>query len=156
MRKNHVETVVGALVLVVAAFFLAFAYSTAELRKPDGYALMARFDRADGLRDGGEVRMSGIKIGSVTGLRLDPKTYLAIVDISIDRRVKLPADTSAQIVSDGLLGGKYLALVPGGAEANLAPGAEIEHTQGSVDVVALIGQLMFSQTGKEAGKDDKK
>ncbi len=147
MRKNQVETVMGAVVIAIAALFLAFAYTTADLRSVKGYPVNMRFDRVDGLRLGSDVRMSGIKIGSVTEQALDPKTYLAIVVASIDPSVKLPEDTSAQISSDGLLGEKYLALVPGASDKMLPPGGQIEHTQGSIDLIGLVGRLMFSQTG---------
>lgn len=155
MKKNQVETVMGAVVLAIAAIFLVFAYSTADIRSVQGYPIVMRFDRIDGLRLGSDVRMSGIKIGSVTAQNLDPKTYLAVVVASIDPSVKLPDDSSAAISSDGLLGEKYLALVPGASDKMLPPGGEVEHTQGSVDLIGLVGRLMFSQTGGQdkAGQD---
>lgn len=146
MRKNQVETVMGAVVLAIAAIFLVFAYQTADIRSVQGYPVVMRFDRIDGLRLGSDVRMSGIKVGSVTAQALDPQTYLAVVTASIDPAVKLPDDSSAAISSDGLLGEKYLALVPGASDKMLPAGGEIEHTQGSVDLIGLVGRLMFSQT----------
>ena len=154
MRKNQVETVMGAVVLVIAAIFLAFAYTTADIRRVQGYPVIMRFDRVDGLRLGSDVRMSGIKIGNVTDQTLDQKTYLAVVTANIDSSVKLPDDSSAAISSDGLLGDKYLAIVPGASDNMLPPGGQIEHTQGSVDLIGLVGRLMFSQTGdKDKDKD---
>jgi len=147
MRKNQVETVMGAVVIAIAVIFLVFAYTTADIRRVQGYHVSMRFDRIDGLRLGTDVRMSGIKIGSVTQQVLDPQTYLAVVTASIDPSVKLPEDSSAAISSDGLLGEKYLAIVPGASDKMLPAGGEIEHTQGSVDLIGLVGRLMFSQTG---------
>jgi phospholipid/cholesterol/gamma-HCH transport system substrate-binding protein len=147
MRKNQVETVMGAVVIAIAVIFLVFAYTTADIRRVQGYPISMRFDRVDGLRLGTDVRMSGIKIGSVTQQMLDPQTYLAVVTASIDPSVKLPEDSSAAISSDGLLGEKYLAIVPGASDKMLPPGGQIEHTQGSVDLIGLVGRLMFSQTG---------
>ncbi|HEY5608566.1 MAG TPA: outer membrane lipid asymmetry maintenance protein MlaD [Alphaproteobacteria bacterium] len=147
MRKNQVETVMGAVVIAIAVIFLVFAYTTADIRRVQGYHVSMRFDRVDGLRLGTDVRMSGIKIGSVTQQVLDPQTYLAVVTASIDPSVKLPEDSSAAISSDGLLGEKYLAIVPGASDKMLPAGGEIEHTQGSVDLIGLVGRLMFSQTG---------
>jgi phospholipid/cholesterol/gamma-HCH transport system substrate-binding protein len=147
MRKNQVETVMGAVVIAIAVIFLVFAYTTADIRRVQGYQVSMRFDRVDGLRLGTDVRMSGIKIGSVTQQVLDPQTYLAVVTASIDPSVKLPEDSSAAISSDGLLGEKYLAIVPGASDKMLPAGGEIEHTQGSVDLIGLVGRLMFSQTG---------
>ena len=155
MSRNLVETVMGALVLGVAVVFLAFAYSKGGVKAVDGYELIGKFDRIDGLAEGSDVRMSGIKIGTVTSQVIDPQTYLAVVTMSIKPEIKLPQDSSAQVSSDGLLGDKYLSLQPGGADEMLKPGGEIEHTQGSVDIVSLVGRLIFSQTGqKEKSESD--
>lgn len=153
MQRNLIETLTGAVVLVVAALFLVMAYSRAELKPVRGYTVTARFDRVDGLKNGSDVRISGIKVGSVISQTLDPQTFLAIVQTSIDENVQLPKDTSASITSDGLLGDKYIALSPGGADENIKPGGEISFTQGSIDVIGLIGQYIFSQSGSS---DDKK
>lgn len=150
MKRNLIETIMGGVVLAVAAFFLVFAYTTADVTAVAGYTVTAKFDRVDGLNPGSDVRMSGIKVGTVLSQRLDPKDYLAVVTISIEPSVKLPADTSASITADSLLGSKYLNLSPGGAEEMLKPGGEIRLTQGSVDLFALLGQMIFSQTGRGA------
>ena len=156
MGRNLVETLIGAVVLVVASVFLWFAYSMGGLKTVDGYTLVGKFDRIDGLAEGSDVRLSGIKIGTVTKEEIDPQTYLAVVTMSIKPEIKLPTDSSAQVASDGLLGDKYLTLQPGGAEEMLKPGGEIEHTQGSVDIVSLVGRLIFSQTGKKEEPADAK
>jgi phospholipid/cholesterol/gamma-HCH transport system substrate-binding protein len=153
MRRNLIETVMGAVVLVVAALFIVFAYSKAEVGAVDGYTIKAKFDRIDGIRPGTDVRMSGIKVGTVTSSELDPKTYLAVVRMSIRTDVKVPEDTSIAVSADGLLGDKFLALSPGGAEDMLPDGGEITTTQGSIDLMSIIGQLIFSQTCKD---DEKK
>ena len=152
MRKNSVETIIGAVVIAVAVLFVIFAYDKADLKTVDGYAISAKFDRIDGIRRGSDVRMSGIKIGTVTDQGLDPETYLAVVKLNIDTNVKLPLDTSAAITSDGLLGDKYMALSPGGDDKMIPPGGEIETTQGSIDLFSLVGQMIFSQTGDKGGK----
>ncbi len=151
MRKNYVETIMGAVVVVVAVLFVMFAYDKADLKTIEGYAISAKFDRIDGIRRGSDVRMSGIKIGTVTDQALDPETYLAVVHLNIDVNVKLPMDTSAAITSDGLLGDKYMALSPGGDDKMIPPGGEIETTQGSIDLFSLVGQMIFSQTGDKSG-----
>ncbi|NQU70523.1 MAG: outer membrane lipid asymmetry maintenance protein MlaD [Rhodospirillales bacterium] len=152
MRKNSVETIMGAVVVVVAVLFVMFAYDKADLKTVEGYAVSAKFDRIDGIKRGSDVRMSGIKIGTVTDQLLDPKSYLAVVQLNIDSHVKLPMDTSAAITSDGLLGDKYMALSPGGDDNMIPPGGEIETTQGSIDLFSLVGQMIFSQTGNKDGK----
>lgn len=152
--RNMIETVMGAVVLVVAAMFLAFAYSHSSLRAVSGYEVQARFDRVDGVSAGTDVRISGIKIGTVIDQRLDPDRYLAVVRMSIDPKIKLPADTVAEVASEGLLGGRYLALIPGGETEMIKPGGEIKFTQSPVDLVQMLGKFMFS--GPDQTKDGAK
>jgi len=149
MSRNAVETVMGAVVLVVAALFLFFAYTTSHVRAVGGYELMARFDHVDGVRDGSDVRVSGIKVGSVVSQTLDPKTYIAILHLSIDSDIKLPKDTVASITANGLLGEKYLSLEPGNEDQAIPPGGQIEHTQSAMRLEDLIGQLIFSSSNKK-------
>lgn len=146
MQHNLIETVMGAVVLVVAALFLFFSYTASGRRSVDGYAVNASFERVDGISIGSDVRLAGIKIGSVTDQTLDPKTYLATIKMVVDRSVRLPSDTSAEIVSSGLLGEKYLALVPGGAAEMLPDGGQIRYTQAPVSLEGMIGQLIFSKS----------
>lgn len=147
MKGNVIETVMGAVVLLIAALFLWFAYDTSQLRAVPGYAVSADFERIDGIRQGGDVRISGIKIGSVLSERLDPKTFLATVRMSIEPSIKLPTDTVAEIVSAGLLGDKYLSLVPGGSDKTIPPGGQIKYTQSSVSLEHMLGQMIFSAPG---------
>lgn len=150
MGNKIIETLVGTAVLVVAGFFLAYAYTTADVGSSSStYELSAKFDRIDGLTVGSDVRMSGIKIGTVTGQTLDTDTFLARVELSIDKGIELPEDSSAKVASDGLLGGAYVSLDAGGSMDLLEEGGEIEFTQGSIDVMSLIGQAIFSFTGNE-------
>jgi phospholipid/cholesterol/gamma-HCH transport system substrate-binding protein len=153
MTRNVLETLLGAVVLLVAIAFLTFAYRSSQLGNgSDGYELVAKFDRVDGLDNGGDVRISGIKVGTIIGQQLDPATFRAEVRFSVRNDVELPLDTSAAIVSSGLLGGKYLSLEPGGEIDMLAPGGEITLTQSSVRLEDLIGQLVFSGQGGGGGQ----
>jgi phospholipid/cholesterol/gamma-HCH transport system substrate-binding protein len=155
MGSRIVETLVGTFVLLVAGFFLAYAYTTAGVSGTSStYSIAASFDRVDGLSVGSDVRMSGIKIGTVTEQILDPETFLARVELSIDKSIELPEDTSAKVASDGLLGGAYISLEAGGAMDLLAEGDEIEFTQGSIDLMALVGQAIFSFSGSEGTKSE--
>ena len=149
MSGNVIETVMGAVVLVVAAVFLFFAYSTSQVRAVQGYEVTAQFERVGALRDGGDVRIAGVKIGSIVSETLDPKTFLADVRMSIDPAYKLPDDTVAEIVSNGLLGDQYMSLVPGGSEQMIPPGGRIKFTQAPVSLENLIGQMIFSQPGAQ-------
>jgi phospholipid/cholesterol/gamma-HCH transport system substrate-binding protein len=144
MRQNIVETILGAVVLIVAIGFLAWAYSRSNLTSTGGYTLNAAFDRADGLDVGSDVRISGIKVGTVLSQRLDPKTFRADVSFSVQDSIELPRDTSAAIVSASLLGGKYLTLTPGGDDEILKDGQTITITQSAINLEDLIGQYIFS------------
>jgi phospholipid/cholesterol/gamma-HCH transport system substrate-binding protein len=151
MRGNVIETVMGAVVLIIAALFLIFAYKTSELRSVPGYRVGADFERVDGIHLGSDVRVSGIKVGSVVAETLDPKTFLATLQFSVDPGIKLPDDTVAEIISAGLLGDKYISLVPGGSDKDIPADGKIKYTQSSVSLESLIGQTIFSPGG---GKKD--
>jgi phospholipid/cholesterol/gamma-HCH transport system substrate-binding protein len=143
MKGNLFEALIGAVVLAVAAVFLVFAFSTTDVGAVDGYEVTATFDRVDGVNAGADVRMSGIKIGTVTKLELDPQTFLARATLNIDSAVELPSDSSAEITTEGLLGGKYMAIVPGGAEDVIPDGGRIQFTQSSLSLEGLIGRFGF-------------
>jgi phospholipid/cholesterol/gamma-HCH transport system substrate-binding protein len=142
------EVATGAVILAVAAGFLAYAilHSGHGAVNADGILLRANFDRIDGLSNGADVRIAGVKVGSVTSSRIVPETFAAQLTLRVDRSLKLPTDTSAEITSEGLLGGKYVSLVPGGSERFLADGGQITETQGSVSLESLLGRFIFSVT----------
>ena len=144
-KKSSLELLVGAIVLCVGVGFFTYAYSRSGTQTTNLSTYEASFDRVDGLVEGADVRMAGVPIGSVVALDINPTTYMARVKFSVRDEVKLPKDSSAEVSSDGLLGGKYLALVPGGDDAFLDPGATIVHTQSSVNLESMIGQLIFSK-----------
>ena len=153
MGNNIVETIIGAVVLAFATIFLVFAYRTADLGADgDGLQLTARFDQVDGLQVGSDVRLSGIKVGTVVSQELDTETFQAIVKISIEKTIELPDDTAAKIASESLLGGSFLDLEPGGSEDILEEGGEITFTQGSVSLMDLIGQAIFSSSSDDKSK----
>jgi phospholipid/cholesterol/gamma-HCH transport system substrate-binding protein len=151
MTRNVLETLLGAVVLIVAVGFLTFAYRSSQVSDSGGYELLARFDRVDGLEPGADVRISGIKVGSVLAQTLDPESFRAEVRVTLRDDVKLPLDSSAAVVSNGLLGGKYLAVVPGGDVEVLEPGDEMTLTQSAINLEDLIGHLIFSQGGGGGG-----
>jgi phospholipid/cholesterol/gamma-HCH transport system substrate-binding protein len=145
-RRSIAEILAGALVLAVAAVFLVYAVTHSGRTFTGGYTLTAKFDRIDGLPQGADVRLSGVRIGSVTDQRIDRETFLAVVTMRIDPDIRLPADTSAEITSEGLLGGRFIALVPGGSDRMLADGGTIEATQSAISLEALLGRFIFSVT----------
>ena len=143
MQNNAVETLIGAVVIAIAVAFLVFAYSSTGAGMITGYEVQAKFNRADGVNIGTDVRLSGIKVGTVSRMSLDPMTYNAVLTLALESSVKLPDDSSARITSDGLLGNSYLSIEPGGSPMPLAPGGEIENTQGTVDLIGLVSKAMF-------------
>ena len=144
MQSNIVETITGAIVVVVAVVFFVFAYQAAGLgRASGGYEIGARFAGVSGLVTGADVRLSGIKVGSVVDQRLDTETYEAIVTMAIAPDVKLPKGSSAKITTDGLLGGAYVSLQPGPEVEMMAAGDEIDFTQGSVSLMDIVGRAIF-------------
>ena len=149
MHRSLIETVMGAVVLVVAGLFVVFAFSAADLRAVGGYPVTASFEQTTGLNSGADVRISGIKVGSVINQQLDPATYLARITLSIDPALKLPRDTIAKVASEGLLGGTYMQLIPGGDDQMIEPGGRITYTQSSVDLLDLLGRFVF--TAAESG-----
>jgi len=155
MSRNVIETVMGALVLVVAALFLFFAYHTSQIHSSRGYELTARFERIDGIREGGDVRLSGIKVGSILSEQLDPKTFEAVIRISIDPSIKLPKDTEAQIASAGLLGDKFLSIRPGVEDETIPPGGQIVRTNPGFSLESLIGQYIFSSQQQQGQQQPK-
>lgn len=152
MGGNLVETLIGAVVLAVAAVFLVFAYNRADVGTVSGYELTAKFDKVDGIQVGSDVLMSGIKVGTVTSQQLDPESYLAVVRFTVRENISVPEDSAVKIASNGLLGDKYLALEPGGSDVKLKPGSEIQFTQGSVDILDLIGKAIYSGAGAGASQ----
>jgi phospholipid/cholesterol/gamma-HCH transport system substrate-binding protein len=148
MKRNPLETVLGAVVLVIAGMFLAFAYTTADIQAITGYSVSANFIKVGGLETGSDVRVSGIRVGTVTGQALNPQTFQATVTMSISGEVKLPQDSEAAIVSDGLLGGKYVNVIPGRAAQTLADGGLIPKTRDFQSVEDLVGEIIFLATSK--------
>lgn len=143
MRENNVpETIIGAVVVAVAVVFVVFGYMRTGSGSLSGYELQAKLPRVDGLGIGTDVRLSGIKIGSVSDLTLDPKNYLVTLHMNIRDDVKIPDDSSLIVTSSGLLGSSYVSLTPGGSDKMLAAGGMIQNSQGSVDLMGLVGRFI--------------
>jgi phospholipid/cholesterol/gamma-HCH transport system substrate-binding protein len=143
-----VETVIGAIVLAGAAFFLVYAQGRIEQGPgSDGYAVTARFDSVGDLARGADVRVSGVPIGTVRRIELDRDTFFARATLIIDGSVEIPADSTATITANGLLGGLYVNIEPGGDMEMLAEGEEIEFTQGAVDLFGLVSDFVGNNTG---------
>ena len=144
MQRNMLETVVGAIVLLTAVAFVSLAYEAANIRGTDGYELEAEFGATGGLSVGDDVRISGIKAGRISRQELDPVTYAARIVMSLDERIRIPADSSARITAASLLGGNYLELIPGADEDMMQPGEVIYDTRDPVSLTDLLGKAVFS------------
>lgn len=150
-KENIVEALVGLLVVLMAIGFVSFAYDrTQSGSSADGYVLKARFPNVAGVSPGTDVRVAGIKVGTVTGQSLDPASYQALIEFGIDKALKLPIDSSAAVTTEGLLGGTYVALTPGGDPVMLKPGEEITETSGATDLMSLVGSFVNRSGGTPA------
>lgn len=148
MGNKIIETLMGAVVLLVAGLFLLFAYENAELDVPTGYVVSANFNSVGGIQVGSDVRVNGIKVGVVSSQLLDPQTFQAVLNLTIQRQIALPVDTAATIASDGMLGGKHVSLLPGRSEEVLAPGGRITSTRDYRSLEELVGEIIFLATGQ--------
>ena len=154
MAENTGEVLVGAAVLAAAIGFVVFAAQGAGVTSdPGSYSLHASFRSVDGIRVGSDVRLAGVKVGAITALHLNPQTFFADATVSVPTGILLPDDTSILISSEGLLGGNFVELVPGGSSDNLAPGGEILDTQGSVSLVNLLMKFVGSKADAAPAAD---
>lgn len=142
--EHRAELLAGAAVLAAAAGFLAWGFGDG-LARETGYEVRASFPDVDGIAVGTEVRLAGVKVGRVSDVRLNPGTYMADARLTLPADIALPADSAALIQTDGLLGGAYIQIQPGGSPENLAPGDEIEDVQGAVSLLALMMKFVDSQ-----------
>ena len=149
MAENGPEVIAGAVVLAAAVGFVVYAGQvTGFSRAPAGYDVTASFRAADGVGVGTDVRLAGVRIGSVTALSLNPQTYYADAVLTIDRGIVLPDDTAALIAQEGLLGGSFVDIQPGGSPDNIPAGGTIRDTQGSVSLVTLLLRAVGGGTGE--------
>jgi phospholipid/cholesterol/gamma-HCH transport system substrate-binding protein len=152
MTRKLPELVTGFAILIIAAVFLVYALRGAGAVSSGGYPLQAQFSSIGGLTTGADVKIGGVTIGHVADEHLDPITYAAIVRLVIDNDIKIPDDSSAAVSSDGLLGGDYVAVSPGGSNSMLAPGAAFAVTQSAINIEDLLGKFIFSMGGSSSSK----
>ena len=151
MAENRLEILTGAAVLAAAIGFFAYAGHSSGLGGAAGtYPLKASFRSIEGVSPGSDVKLAGVKVGTISGMTLNPTTYMADVVVDLNKSILLPTDSAILISSEGLLGGNYVEIVPGGAPDNLAPGAEIEDTQGAVSLVSLLLKFVGSKADPAA------
>jgi phospholipid/cholesterol/gamma-HCH transport system substrate-binding protein len=152
MAENVAEVLTGAAVLAAAVGFLIFAGQGASLTTDtDSYELKASFRSVEGVTIGTDVRLAGVKIGTLTKLELNPKTFFADATVTVKKGIELPDDTTILVSSEGLLGGSFVEVLPGGSPINLEPGQEIENTQGSVSLIGLLMKFVGAAAGNGTG-----
>lgn len=155
MNKKSIEILVGLFVLLGALALVFLALKAANLGSlaggADSYVLQARFDNIGGLKARAPVRSAGVTVGRVKSIALDPKTYQGVVTLEINKGVDFPKDSSAKILTAGLLGDQYIGIEPGADEKNFAAGDTIKQTQSAIVLENLIGQLLFSKAADAGG-----
>ena len=150
LMRNTIEMVMGAVVLLIAAAFLWLAVSISDFKPANTITIEAVFSKVGGLRVGDEVRVSGVRVGRVSGLRLDPEVFDAYVVMAVERGVAIPDDSVVRIASSSLLGGSHIDLVPGNSDASIADGHVFYNTLDPVDLLDILGRAIFA--GGEAGE----
>ena len=149
MKERLIETVVGFIVICIAIFSFMFFYKVSDSEKNgEGYFLNASFQNIDGLAEGNDIKLSGIKIGYIDNLTLENGTYFAVARLKIKKGIDIPSDSRAIVSTSGLLGGKYIRINPGSADDNLQENGKIKFTQSSINIEDLISKLMYSLTSK--------
>lgn len=146
MNKKPVETIMGIVVLIVAVFFLLFAYRVSDLQVVKGYELNAKFLKVGGLNTGSDVRINGIKVGTVVNQRLDSDDFMVNVAMSISPDIKLPKDSEAAIVGDGLVGDKFIKIEPGKSKEYLTNGETFANTRDFKSLEDMVGEIIFMVT----------
>lgn len=139
MAENTTEVIVGGAVLAAAIGFAIYAGQIAGLSTGgDAYALKASFRSLEGVSVGTDVRLAGVKVGTVTGVALNPQTFRADTAVSVKQGIEIPDDSAIVISSEGLLGGNFVEIMPGGSPFNFKPEDEITDTQGAVSLISLL------------------
>ncbi len=152
MNKKPVETIMGIVVVVVAALFLFFAYKVSDLQVVKGYTVTAKFLKVGGLNVGSDVRINGIKVGTVISQKLDPENFDAEVKMSLSSDIPLPADSVAMIMSDGLIGDKFIKIEHGKASEYLKDGDIIAKTKDFKTIEDMVGEIIFMVTDNGENK----
>lgn len=155
MKRNIIETVLGAVVLLIGAVFLIYASSAARTGDVSGYTIYATFNEIGALTKGNDVRIGGVKVGQVSDVTLDPESYHAKVAMTLSDDVKVPTDSNARIASESLMGGAYLAIDPGAEDTMMKKGDTIQFTQSPQNLEQLLGKFIFAVQDSKKMDDDK-
>ena len=149
MNKKPVETIMGIVVLAVATLFMAFAYNVSDLQVVKGYEIGARFLKVGGLNTGADVRINGVKIGTVLSQKINPEDYMVDVRMSISPEIALPEDSVISVAGDGLMGDKFIKIEPGKSGETISPGTIASNTKDAKSLEDMVGEIIFMVTGDE-------
>lgn len=149
MNKKPVETIMGLVVLAVASLFMLFAYRVSDLQVVKGYEINARFLKVGGLNTGADVRINGIKVGTVISQKINPEDYMVDVKLSLLPNISLPIDSSIVISGDGLMGDKFIKIEPGQSKEKLLPGSVAANTKDAKSLEDMVGEIIFMVTNNE-------
>ncbi len=152
MNKKPVETIMGLVVLAVAALFMVFAYQVSDLQVVKGYEINARFLKVGGLNTGADVRINGIKVGTVLSQSINPEDYMVDVKMSLSPEISLPEDSEITIAGDGLMGDKFIKIEPGQSPNKLTPGSTATNTKDAKSLEDMVGEIIFMVTGDDNEK----
>lgn len=147
MNKRPIETIMGIIVLFVAASFIYFAYNASDLRVVKGYEVTVNFLKVGGLNVGSDVRINGVKVGTVVSQALDNENYLAVIKLSISPEIKLPKDSVFEVAADGLMGDKFIKIQPGQEKEFIQNGETAINTKDFKTIEDMVGEIIFSVTG---------
>lgn len=147
MNKKPIETIMGAIVLFIAASFVFFAYNSSNLHVAKGYEITGHFLKAGGINIGSDIKINGVKVGTVSGQKLDTETYLAVIKMNIYNDIKLPKDSVFQIAADGLMGENFIKVTPGQGKDIYKNGETIIKTADFKTIEDLVGEVIFAVTG---------
>lgn len=143
MKQDVFETIVGFIIIAIASYFIIFVYNTTS-NNSDGYHIIGSFSNAEGINKGSNVMVAGIKVGEVVNMSLDSESYDALVTLKLNKTVKIPKDSQAAIVSNGFLGGKFIAITPGAVDQDLKNNERLQFTQPSLNLEGMIGKFMMN------------
>lgn len=149
MNKKPIETIMGLIVLIIAASFLFFAFNASDLRVVKGYELTGKFLKVGGLTVGSDLRINGIKIGTVTSIALDKETYEAVLKFNVLPQIKLPINSVFEIAADGLMGDRFVKIQPGNSTEVYKDNEVIKNTKDFKTIEDLVGEVIFSLTGSD-------
>lgn len=145
MNDTKLELIAGLFVLIglLLVGYLAFRIGDTRLFISDDYVVSAEFSNIGGLKEGSKIRLAGVTVGTVTGISLDRENYFANVELTLDPQLQLDDDTIASIKTNGLIGDKYVNLLPGGSGIPLESGDTIFDTESALDIESLVSRMAF-------------